>query len=59
MTERQIRLLHDLGFNYGEITIFGEILEKENISLVALLRQAMQKYQGTDNIEFPPSSVTD
>lgn len=63
MSERQIRLLHDLGLNYGEITIIVEIIEKENIPLTALLRQALREWQiknnGLEIPEFPASTVTD
>lgn len=38
--------LRDIGFNSQEIKLVKEILEKENIPLKALLRQALRKWQG-------------
>lgn len=42
-------LLRDIGFKQHEIKLIKNILEKENITLVALLRQSLRKWQGVEH----------
>ena len=39
-------ILRDIGFSYQEVALVKDILKKENIPLKALLRQALQQWQG-------------
>ncbi len=51
--------LREIGFSQHEIELVESILLKENITLKTLLRQALNKWQGLERIDFPPHSVAD
>jgi len=51
--------LKTIGFSSHDIVLIENICEDENISEVALFRQALRKWQGFTGITFPPHSVAD
>jgi hypothetical protein len=49
---REDAILPALGFRDHEIGIINDICEKESLSIIALFRQSIRKFQGADDISM-------